>query len=468
MKKTSLTNFLTSTTSLQLDLMNSNLTKMRNVAIVLLSAFFFSCEDPTDIAFANLGGASLSTFFTDTLAVTRATVKLDSAVTSNQAQLLVGGFTDPVFGYVRSNMYFQPSLPPNATTGGEFAFTVESGAVFDSLRLSLLTSRYYLGDTLDKINVTVHRLKSPLSISRNYNFDDEVPFEAQPLASQEFNLDEIFNSTRDSIRTISFNLPEIIGQELFALANTDDASTTTKLTSKFAGFVVRVNGRPNGLYGFQSSASSGSGSALNLFYHEASATTASRFPFDLNGKRYNQVTADRSGTPISSLLSAGNVLSSTDSGGKTYIQASTGIGTKVTFPSLKNIPNGSLINSAILTFDIDTSVISTFFPPLSTVVLAEVDINNKMIKRSTNTPFLVNLGSSTNGIPGLYNSTSKTYSLDLTVYLQSVVNGLKPNTSGLVLLPASLTVNSDAILSNGSLSRTVIRNAKLSLYYSKK
>lgn len=440
---------------------------MRNVAILLLSAFFLSCEEPTDIAFDNLGGANLSTFFTDTLTVKRETIVVDSAVTSNQVQLLVGGFTDPVFGYVKSNAYFQPSLPFNGNTGGEFAFTLESGAVFDSLRLSLLTNRYYLGDTLEKINVTVHRLRSPLSTTRNYNFDDEVPFEAQPLVSQTFNLDDVFNATRDSIRTISFNLPPSVGQELFALANTDDGSTTPKLTEKFAGFVVRVNGRPNGLYGFQTSSTNGSGTALNLFYHVGTSTTAARFPFDLTGKRYNQVTADRTGTPIASLISTGNVLPSASSGGKTYVQSSTAIGTKVSFPSFSNIPRGSLINSATITFDIDTTVISTFFPPQNTVVLAELDANNRL-RKNNGFPFLVNLGTGTNGLPGIYNPISNTYTLDLTVYLQDVINGLKPNTSGLVLLPGSLTQNSDAILSNGSFSRTVIRNARLSLYYSKK
>ncbi len=441
---------------------------MRNIAIVLLSAFFFSCEEPTDIAFDNLGGSNLSTFFTDTLTVKRETVKVDSAVTSNQVQLLIGGFTDPVFGYVQANAHFQPSLPVNQNTGAEFPFTVQSGAVFDSLRLSLLTNRYYLGDTLDKITVTVHRLVNPLSTSRNYNFDDEVPFEAQPLVSQRFNLDEVFNATRDSIRTVSFKLPASVGQELFALANTDDASTTSKLSNKFAGFVVRVNGRPNGLYGFQTSSANGSGTALNLFYHVGTETTASRFPFDLSGKRYNQVKADRTGTPIASILRSGNALSSASTGGKTYLQASTAIGTKISFPSFSNISRGSLINAATIVFDVDTTVISTFFPPQNAVVLAEVDANNKIIKRSNNTPLLVNLGRGLNGLPGIYNPISKTYTLDLTVYLQDVINGLKPNTSGLVLLPATLTQNSDAILSNGSFSRTVIRNAKISIFYSTK
>jgi hypothetical protein len=447
--------------------MLSKITKMRNVAIVLLSAFFLSCEEPTDIAFIDINGDNLSTFFTDTLAVKRETIKLDSAVTSDQAQLLVGGFTDPVFGYIKSNAYFQVSLPISQNSGADVPFGLESGAVYDSLRLSLLTSRYYLGDTLDKVKVTIHRLNSPLSITKNYNFNDQVSFEQVPLVSQEFNLDNIFNATRDSIRTISVTLPQSIGQELFALVNTDDASTTAKLTNKFPGFAILVNGKPKGLYGFQANSTNGNGSALNLFYHVGTATTASRFPFDLNGKRFNQVISDRTGTSLEGLTQSGSIISSASNNGSTYIQSSTAVGTRVTFPSLKNIPTGSLVNSATITFDIDTTQLSTFFPPLSTVVLAELDLNNKL-RKVANLPVLINLGRGVNGLPGLYNSTSKTYTLDLTVYLQDVLNGLKPNTSALILLPGSLTQNSDAILSNGSLSRVVIRNAKLSLYYSRK
>jgi hypothetical protein len=466
MKRISLTNFLTFTTSLPLDLMQSKLTKMRNVAIVLLSAFFLSCEEPTDIAFSDINGDNLSTFFTDTLSVKRETIILDSAITSGQSQLLIGGFTDPILGYVKSNAYFQVSLP-SSQFSGETPFSLESGAVFDSLRLSLLTSRYYLGDTLDKVKVTIHRLNSPLSIAKNYNFNDQVPFEPVPLVSQEFNLDNIFNATRDSIRTISVNIPQKVGQELFALVNTDDASTTVKLTNKFPGFVVLVNGKPRGLYGFQTSSTNGNGSALNLFYHVGTATTASRFPFELNGKRFNQVTSDRTGTSLEVLKQSGSIISSASNNGSTYIQASTAIGTRVTFPSLKNIPIGSLVNSATITFDIDSTQLSAFFPPINTVVLAELDLNNKL-RKNANLPVLVNLGRGANGSPGLYNSNSQAYTLDLTVYLQDVLNGLKPNTSALVLLPGSLTQNADAVLSNGSLSRVVIRNAKLSLYYSKK
>ncbi|MFT7069486.1 MAG: hypothetical protein ACJAZY_002377 [Spirosomataceae bacterium] len=446
--------------------MHNKLTKMRNVAIVLLSAFFLSCEEPTDIAFIDINGDNLSTFFTDTLTVKRETIKLDSAITSGQSQLLIGGFTDPVFGYVKSNAYFQVSLP-SSQFSGETPFSLESGAVFDSLRLSLLTSRYYLGDTLDKVKVTIHRLNSPLSATKNYNFNDQVSFEQVPLVSQEFNLDNIFNSTRDSIRTISVNIPQKIGQELFALVNTDDASTTAKLTNKFPGFVILVNGKPQGLYGFQTSSTNGNGSALNLFYHVGDATTASRFPFDLNGKGFNQVTSNRAGTVLEGLTQSGSIISSASSNGSSYVQSSTAVGTRVTFPSLKNIPAGSLVNSATITFDIDSTQLSTFFPPINTVVLAELDLNNKLRKKA-NLPVLVNLGRGVNGLPGLYNSTSKTYTLDLTVYLQDVLNGLRPNTSSLVLLPGSLTQNSDAVLSNGSLSRVVIRNARLSLYYSKK
>jgi hypothetical protein len=204
-----------------------------------------------------------------------------------------------------------------------------------------------------------------------------------------------------------------------------------------------------------------------LFYHVGTATTASRFPFELNGKRFNQVTSDRTGTSLEVLKQSGSIISSASNNGSTYIQASTAIGTRVTFPSLKNIPIGSLVNSATITFDIDSTQLSAFFPPINTVVLAELDLNNKL-RKNANLPVLVNLGRGANGSPGLYNSNSQAYTLDLTVYLQDVLNGLKPNTSALVLLPGSLTQNADAVLSNGSLSRVVIRNAKLSLYYSKK
>ena len=145
------------------------------------------------------------------------------------------------------------------------------------------------------------------------------------------------------------------------------------------------------------------------------------------------------------------------------------IGTKASFPSLNKIPAESLINSAFITFEVDSTLLSDSFPAISTVVLAEVGRDNKiLINNITQGPFLVNLGRGENGTPGIFDNTNKTYSLDVTAFLQDVLNGRKPNTTGLVLLPASLTQNSEAVLTNSSLSRVVIRNAKLDLYYSKK
>lgn len=468
MKKTSPTNSLTFTPSLLPDFMHNKLFKLRNVAVVLLSAFFLSCEEPTDIAFNDINGDNLSTFFTDTLQVKRETVLLDSAVTSGQGQFLLGGVQDPVFGYVKSSTYFQPSLPVDQF-GSAVAFNLDDNVVYDSLRLSLLTSRYYLGDTLDQVTITLHRLVEPLNTVKNYNYNEEVAFDPQPLVTKVINLDSIFNNTRDSIRTISFALPNSLGAELFAIANTDDGTTTEKLTKKFRGFTIQTQGRPKGLYGFQTTSTSGSGSALNIFYHATGSTTASRFPFSLDGKRYNKVTADRSGTPLQNISGQVRTLASAETNGLTYLQSSTAVGTKVTFPSLSQIPKESLINSATLTFEVDSNFIDTSFPAISTVVLAELDNNNKVLKYSpSQNPILVNLGRGENGVPGLFNNTSKTYSLEVTAFLQDVLNGRKTNTSGLVLLAASLTQNSDAVLTNSSISRVVIRNAKLSLYYSKK
>lgn len=467
MKRTSPTNFLTFITSLPPDFMRENLPKLRNLAVVLLSAFFLACEEPTDIAFDDFNGENLATFFTDTLQINRETILLDSAVTSGQGQMLLGGLQDPVLGYVRSNAYFQPALPLDQF-GAVSVFELEDNAVYDSLRLSLLTSRYYVGDTLDQVTVTLHRLVQPLNTVKNYNYDESVAFDPQPLFTKTFNLDSIFNTNRDSIRTVSMTLPHEVGQELFAIANTDDGTTTEKLTSKFRGFVIRTVGNPQGLYGFQASSATGSGTALNIFYHVEGTTTPLRFPFNLDGKRYNQVEVDRKGTLLELLGNQSSSINSNATGGRTFVQSSTAVATKVSFPSLVNIPKESLINSAIITFEVDSTFILPSFPAISTVVLAELDNNNNVRKSSTQLPVLVNLGRGVNATPGVFNNTSKTYSLDVTAFLQDLLNGRKPTTSGLALLPGSLTQNSDAVLSNSSLSRVVIKNAKLNLYYSKK
>src|SRR6218665_429134 len=70
--------------------MFNNILKVRNVAIVLLSAFFFACDDPKDIGFDLSNSGNITPYYSDTLKVTTSTVLSDSAINANQNYVLTG------------------------------------------------------------------------------------------------------------------------------------------------------------------------------------------------------------------------------------------------------------------------------------------------------------------------------------------------------------------------------------------
>lgn len=470
MKKILPTNFLIYTQNSLLNLMPKQLFKMRNVAVVLLSAFFLSCEDPQDISFDLSSDANLTTFFTDTFTVVHSTILLDSSTTSRQSQLLIGGHTDPIFGYTKSGFSFQPSLQTSQLTGLASPFEISSDAVFDSLKVLFYSSSYYLGDTTQKISVSLHRLNAPLSYSKRYNYDEQPSYNPTPLVSTSFNLENLINKTRDTLLAINLRLPDDVGKELFALKNSDKSKTSQAFAEAFSGFVFVANGKPLGHYGIRTGALTSSGvSAFNLYYHSAAApTTVQGIGFEINAQRYSHMITERNGTIISQLTQKKQQIPSSETSGNSFVQSSTGLSTKITIPNFNKIPKGSLINSAFLTLDIDSTTISNQFPSVLTIVLAELDAKNNIRLNSDFNYVLVNSGLGTEGFAGIYNSTNHTYSVNLTNYLQDVTNGLRPNTSGLAVIAASLTTNGTGVPTNASLSRVVIRKAKLSMYYSKK
>ncbi|WP_341227087.1 DUF4270 family protein [uncultured Arcticibacterium sp.] len=441
---------------------------MRNSVLVLVSAFFLSCEEPGKIGFTGEEGSG-QTVFSDTLAIEASTYLMDSAITSGQAAALVGSFVDPVFGKVTSVAYLQPSLLPNSFANGDSPLTAPDNAIFDSLTLSLINrSLLFYGDSLANMTIQVHRLKESLVFGKNYNYDDEEAYEETLLASKTVSRADFYNPADSSLLYVKMKLPDVVGQELLALANKDESATNEAFSKAFRGFRISAVSGTETIAAFNLGSASASGfSTLNLFYHSSGSTTAEGYIFDFTSSRYNQITSSRTETPLNLLTQKTSSLSSALTNERTFVQAGTGIATKLTFPSIKALSNPQ-ISRAELFFRADTNTFNEDIPLAPYITFLTLDNNQKVTRDNNRYGFVSYSVNPTAGILSTYVDSTNFFVADITPYLQGITSQKKQD-NGMILVSGvpSGTVSSSAVF-NAGLNRIVLKDFQLNLYYSEK
>ena len=183
-------------------------------------------------------------------------------------------------------------------------------------------------------------------------------------------------------------------------------------------------------------------SVVVVYYHVAGEQTGKGYPFFMNGKRFNQITADRAGTPLAK-LQKGQVLSAAATNDRTFVQSATGVTTKLSFPTLSRLVQSGRV--AINRVDLiitptKPADVTLFLPPF--MVLAEVDEQNHLRRVPTGDfPFVVPYSGPVDRTASSFISPqvvqrdplTNSYTFELGGHFQSIVSKLSPNT-GLVLL----------------------------------
>ncbi|SOE22444.1 protein of unknown function [Spirosomataceae bacterium TFI 002] len=448
---------------------------MRNLALVLTSAFFFSCETDTDIGL-DLDQNQKGVYFTDTLSISSGTYQMDSVITSGQNFALIGISDDPYFGKVKAISYLQPTLQYTTQNAqGFFNFEYEGANIVpDSVVLRLWNRNLtYFGDSLSKVTFNVHRLKSSIP-QKNYNNDDSVPYDSEILASATFNLQDLHGDS-SAVFPLKIKLPESILVELNNLRDTENAKSLDAFESNFKGFVIVPDANSKGLYAFnigQADVSNGSApvSSLDYFFHTTGDTVAVAYNFQFGSKRFNQITVNRAGTSISNLTNKKQIVPIAQSNDELFIQAGTGTAAYVKFPGLNSITKGSTISKAELVFEVNKSAFSENFNYSPIIVPIEVKSDGSVRRdQAFGYSYISNTLNQSTGNLGFYNDSLGVIRVDITPYIRELV--LKNSADNGVILAAGSTVSSDVaigtgIVFNGGLNRIILRKPKLELLYS--
>jgi Domain of unknown function (DUF4270) len=391
----------------------------------------------------------------DSISPTVSTIYKDSVISSGSGTVVVGSYSDLYLGKTSSNSYLQ--LSPPAPTD------LLNNAQYDSLVVLMKCNGSYYGDTTLPITLSVTQLAQEIKLAEGqggFSNYATFPLNPTPLGTRTFVLRPL---TGDSANV---RLNDTKGLELYNLIKTksDILKDNAVFTDYFKGLNISATGG-NNVYSFKDSV------VMRLYYHQTDLALQNKyfdFVFYNKGLQYNNITADRTGTPLTALNSQNNELSSAASGNMGYLQAATGLYLKIGFPTIRKLLERTdfikIIKATLIVKPLANSF-NGFYPLPPTLYATQTDGANEPgspISSVSNGAAATETGNLF--IDGVY-GVNTNYSYDVTSYLQQEIQIAAINKDGLILIPAT-----DARFS--ALNRLVIgdtKNAKnklqLNVYY---
>ncbi len=419
--------------------MTRNILKLGLVATLIL--IFFSCDDNFDITLDLQRDPLLNTTYTDTLSVRTSVVLVDSVGTTRQ--LMVGSVGDSRFGSVRATLFSKVVF--NRDT---LRFPVEATApVYDSIVLVMaVTGRY--GDTTVAQNLRVHRLTERLDRTRAY------------YSSEQLQTGELLGQAtyRANLRngSLVIRLNQELGRDLFQRAlnsRTSPLIGQDRFEELLNGIRLSATGPGNAAIMNLDIVNT----RISLIYRRTATDTVSReFRFPLldpaqdpftqaisfaSGQSFVQFQGDLSRSRFLANLPRQRAVGTNNAGNEIYLQAGAGISTRLEFPGILNLrrPNTKIvINRAVLSLNLtapnfDAAERNNQQLP-NGLFLVYSDRDGRTVRDANgNDRYLIQEYSRGSG--GLfprgevyYNASARNYpDIDITTYLQTVIDGKTPN-----------------------------------------
>lgn len=308
------------------------------LAITLSTLTFVACDDDlTSLGSSIQPGGDDIFVGSDTLSLTAVTRSFNDSVYARTVYGLLGEYTDPIFGKIKSDYLCEFYCAENSA----FADPYKMGITIDSVRLNTEFT-YFAGDTVSPMGLSVYEVTKPLKAFFFTSVNPENYCDMQKLLGQSiFSIqdvpDTVISSTR--IRTISTNLNLELGQRFYNEWKNSDGATfknSDALKEFFKGVYVTTN--------------FGSGSIINVDYTEFDIYYT--YTYEKGDASENTVDRDTLGVfrlPVTpEVIQMNHIKSSPPAGmitegptGKTYMNTPAGLYTEVT------IPLDAIVNAAV-------------------------------------------------------------------------------------------------------------------------
>lgn len=435
------------------------------VSLICLSLLITSCKKEGDFNLGAVPGSTVGTNFTDTLTLKSETFLLnDSLISAKPAFMSFGGYNDPLStGVTFAEAYTSLTVyQPNKDY---------SGAIIDSANLYLYYS-YAYGDTLMSQDFSVHQINTQLDASVPYQTTSNFVMYDPTIAGS------LNNYKATPGKRISMSIP-LTNAFATTLLNAADDRNNTDFNSNFYGIAIKSNNNTTGSvirsnYTFVDVNKNTIPTRLTVYFKKGGKSDSTLFLLTQYTPSYNKIITDRTGSPISSLVSNLDNIPESILTNKCYVQAGTGVVTKVTIPNLSSLTNingaSVVINKAVLIMPLDeTSEINKFFG-VNEIGLLEVNPDNSPKYRNGQLSYVQS--NTVNNAGKYYNQTASVntsavgsdYRLDITRYIQLLVNG-KYSNDGFIINPYqnSFYVNR-SVLNSFNAPKD---NMRIELYYTK-
>lgn len=376
----------------------------------------------------------------DSLTVKTSTIKFDSIITSAASRILVGKYTDSVFGEISASSYFEV-LPTD--------YSISSDAVYDSLVLHLKLDRYYYNDTLQQNTIHVKRLKNklkPKSGDYFYNtsvvdyFDEDLGmkiYKPRPIDSD----------------TLGIKLSDEFGLDLFEKLQEKNIVNSDDFIEFFKGVSLQSGEDDNGsIIGF----SLQTGASFIRLYHsisEVDELVQSYNDFNINSSStpatfFNRIIANNPSEYLEKLTDVEINLPSSESNNQNFIQSGIGICTRIEFPTIKDIYDiqgkGTILN-AILKIKPSRNNYNDHLILRDSLQVFVVDQNNILTEQ-------LQLGESS--LSGVLNKSNQEfndiyYEIPLGAYIEKLLLAERETNEAIILLPSNYNSTVDRFILKG-------------------
>lgn len=305
------------------------------ILFFLVVGLIMSCEEDQDLVPVGEDWIKVDTkiYFIDSMTVESSTFKFDSILVSNTSRLLVGSYTDPVFGKVKAKSFMQLAYP--------FA-SISDDAIYDSIAVVLNYDNYFYNDTTQTQTIEIFNLLDDIKTDDGY-FYNTTSFEASetPIGSKTF---LPYPTKEDSIH---ITISDVFGKELYERIRDNDINTEDDFLDLYKGLLVNPGDNNSSVLGFATS------SALRLYYSfedELEVEDSEIIEFPLNaGNSFHNILSDYSGTYFDTLNSQETQLVSEDTDNNIFIQSGAGLATRIDIPFIERINdipgNGSILDA---------------------------------------------------------------------------------------------------------------------------
>ena len=395
------------------------------ITFLVSFVFLFSCkkvDNPLSTG-AQPDGDAVNGTFSDTASIYGYTIRYDSSRTYNDRFKYLGSNQDPIFGRTDAGIFTNFSMPNNVSN-----ISFGDDAVLDSIRLYLVFTQSFVGDTTTKLNYKVFELNSSLNNTVAQYMHHSVPYNSTPICDV-----NVKPTILGGFYTVVLPINYYYGAAI--LNNNSALVSNTAFQTFYKGLYISTkstNLNPINAQGaLKKMDLENPVSGLLVFYHNglqagAKTSKAFRFPFASdNAARFNKIDY--------SYLSGANNQMVNQLGGDTTLGAQNiflkGVGgTKavIRLPFLRNYSKDShiAVNRAEVVFKVDQSFVTTGgeynSPP--TLALVAMDSLKKEVyaKDQYFNSDLIHFG-------GTYDADNKQYVFNIARHVQDIMEGRLKN-----------------------------------------